>query len=335
MNKVYIIAEAGVNHNGDIKIAEKMIDAAVKAGVDAVKFQAFKASQLCCSFADKAGYQKKNTKNLETQLEMLKKLELDENGHRHLISYCKKQGVMFLSSPFDLQSIELLSSLGMEIFKIPSGEITNVPYLEKIGSLKKKIILSTGMADIEEIKFAVNLLIKQGVLMNSIALLHCCTEYPAPFSSVNLNVMKSIASVFPEVKIGYSDHTKGIEAPIAAVAMGAKIIEKHFTLDRKMEGPDHIASIEPHELKGMVCAIRNIEKAMGDGKKNFEAAERGNRRIVRKSIVALTIIKKGEIFTTSNLTVKRPGDGLSPVNWYDVLGRKSKMDFEEDEQIRL
>lgn len=336
MNKVYIIAEAGVNHNGDVKIAKKMIDAAVNAGVDAVKFQTFKASHLCCSFAQKAEYQKKNVKKKqETQLEMLKKLELDDDGHKSLISYCKSRGIIFLSSPFDLQSIDLLSSLEMEIFKIPSGEITNLPYLEKIGSLKKKIILSTGMADMEEIKFAVDLLIKQGTSMKDISLLHCCSEYPAPFPEVNLNVMKSMSEAFPGIKIGYSDHTIGIEIPIAAVAMGAKIIEKHFTLDRKMKGPDHAASIEPVELQGMVCAIRNIEMAMGDGMKKAGSMEVKNRKLVRKSIVAQTKIKKGEIFSIQNLTVKRPGDGISPLRWYDVLGKKAEKDFKEDEYITV
>ena len=335
MNKVFIIAEAGVNHNGNIKTAEKMIDIAVKAGADAVKFQTFKAGRMCCSFAGKAEYQKQNTGNRETQFEMLKRLELDEKAHTHLLSYCKKQNIVFLSSPFDLQSIEFLFSLGMEIFKIPSGEITNVPYLEKIGSLAKKIILSTGMADMEEVKFAVDILKNQGALMENIALLHCCTQYPAPFSSVNLNAIKSLAKVFPEARIGYSDHTQGIEIPIASVAMGATIIEKHFTLDRTMNGPDHIASIEPDELKGMVCAIRNIERAMGNGEKKAGLTEIKNKKVVRKSIVALSDITKGEIFTTRNLTVKRPGDGLSPVKWHDLLGKKAKKDFLQDEQITL
>ncbi|MCD4722126.1 MAG: N-acetylneuraminate synthase [Desulfobacula sp.] len=335
MNKVFIIAEAGVNHNGNIKTAEKMIDIAVKAGADAVKFQTFQARELCCVSAEKAEYQKKNGDGKETQFEMLKRLELDDDAHNYLISYCKKQGITFLSSPFDLKSIELLSSLGMKIFKIPSGEITNVPYLEKIGSLGKKIILSTGMADMEEIEFALDVLINTGTLPNDITLLHCCSQYPAPMDDVNLLAMKSMAKSFPGVKIGYSDHTQGIEVAIAAVAMGASVIEKHFTLDRTMDGPDHVASIEPDELKGMVCAIRNIEKAMGDGEKKAQSVETANKRIVRKSIVAQFGIKKGEIFTSWNLAVKRPGNGLSPVKWYEVLGKKAKKDFLQDEQITL
>ncbi|MFH2091048.1 MAG: N-acetylneuraminate synthase [Pseudomonadota bacterium] len=335
MNKVFIIAEAGVNHNGSVKTAKKMIDAAVAARVDAVKFQTFNASELCCVSAQKADYQKKNKGNKETQFEMLKRLELDQDAHHQLMQYCKANGITFLSSPFDLDSIHFLSQLGMTIFKIPSGEITNLPYLERVGSIAQKIILSTGMADMEEIAFAVNTLFTSGMSLNAITLLHCCSQYPAPMDGVNLNAMKTMAQAFDKVKIGYSDHTQGIETAIAAVAMGACVIEKHFTLDRTMDGPDHMASIEPNELKGMVCAIRNIEKAMGDGIKRPGPVEIENKKVVRKSIVAGKNIKKGEKFSQDNLKIKRPGTGISPIEWYHVIGKTAQQNFKPDDLIVL
>jgi len=335
MEPVFIIAEAGVNHNGSLDIAEKLVDAAVDAGADAVKFQAFKAVELSCQKTPMAEYQIRNIKKKESQLKMLQDLELDRKSHFHLMEYCRRKKIIFMSSPFDLESINLLISLGIRMFKIPSGEITNIPYLEKIGSQKKKVIMSTGMADMQEVEFAVNILKNKGTLAENIALLHCCTEYPVPFSNVNLNAMKSMGAVFPQSRIGYSDHTMGIEIPIAAAAMGAQIIEKHFTMDKTMDGPDHVASIEPHELKGMVCAIRNIEKAMGDGIKKAQPAEMKNKTIVRKSIVAGKNIKKGEIFSHNNLKIKRPGSGISPIEWYNVIGQTAKKNFKYDDLIRL
>jgi N,N'-diacetyllegionaminate synthase len=335
MDNIFIIAEAGVNHNGDLKIAKKLIDAAVNAGANAVKFQTFVAQNLCSRTAPKAGYQKKNTNNKETQFQMLNSLELNKTAHKELISYCKKQNIIFMSSPFDLDSIDLLYSLGIDIFKIPSGEITNLPYLEKIGSLKKKIIMSTGMAELGEVRFAVKILVNSGSSKNDISLLHCCTDYPADFKNVNLRVLNTLTEIFSGFQIGYSDHTTGFEASVAAVAMGAKIIEKHFTLDKLMDGPDHKASIDPEELKGMVCAIRNIEKALGDGIKKSTDAEIKHRAIVRKSIVAIKNIKKGEVFSLANIGIKRPGNGISPTKWYNVQGMSAKKDFVKDEFITI
>ncbi len=335
MNSIYIIAEAGVNHNGEIKLAEKLVDAAAKAGADAVKFQAFQTDEMVCDDAPMADYQIENTQKQDSQYDMLKKLELDEAGHQHLIHCCNQRKISFMSSAFDLKSIDMLDTLGLPIFKIPSGEITNVPYLEKIGSLGKKVFLSTGMADLEEVQFAVELLTRSGTVMKNITLLHCCTNYPAAFTDVNLKAIQSMADHFPEAAIGYSDHTKGIEAAIAAAAMGARVIEKHFTLDKTLKGPDHVASLDPVELKGMVCAIRNIEKAMGDGVKKAAPSEIKNKAIVRKSIVAAGKIKKGEIFSEKNLTVKRPGNGISSINWHKILGRTAGKNYEPDEQIKL
>lgn len=333
MNRTFIIAEAGVNHNGDIGTAEHLIDAAVNAGADAVKFQTFRAGDICSKSAPRAEYQDKNTGTDESQLLMLKKLELDHKAHTRLMAHAAKRNIRFMSSPFDLNSIDLLYALGLEVFKIPSGEITNLPYLEKIGSLQKNIILSTGMADMAEIQLAVNILEKQGCKRNQISLLHCCTEYPAMPEHVNLKAILTLKTAFPGMCIGYSDHTQGIDIALAAVAMGAGIIEKHFTLDKSMQGPDHRASLDPHELKGMVCAIRNIEKALGDGKKIPTPSEIKNRMVVRKSIVALKNIKKGEIFSQSNITIKRPGTGISPLEWYRVLGKKAGRNFEPDDLI--
>ena len=332
MEKVFIIAEAGVNHNGSIELAKRLIDRAAEAGADAVKFQSFKAENLVTKTAKKAEYQETATGVAENQFQMIKKLELDYEKHGELMNYCQEKGIMFLSSPFDLESIDLLHKLELEIFKIPSGEITNLPYLRKIGKLKKKVILSTGMSTLGDIEQALDILRENGT--DDITVLHCNTEYPTPMKDVNLNAMKTIRDAF-KVEVGYSDHTLGIEIPIAAVALGATIIEKHFTLDKTMEGPDHRASLEPNELKAMVTAIRNIENAMGDGVKKLTESESKNIKIARKSIVASQNIKKGEIFTEENLTVKRPGDGISPMIWDHVIGKIAKQDFKEDEKIEL
>ena len=332
MKKVIIIAEAGVNHNGSIELAKRLIDRAAEAGADAVKFQSFKAENLVTKNAKKAEYQETATGTAENQFQMIKKLELDYEKHGELMNYCQEKGIMFLSSPFDLESIDLLHKLELEIFKIPSGEITNLPYLRKIGKLKKKVILSTGMSTLGDIEQALKILRENGT--DDITILHCNTEYPTPMKDVNLNAMNTIRDAF-KVEVGYSDHTLGIEIPIAAVALGATIIEKHFTLDKTMEGPDHRASLEPDELKSMVIAIRNIEKAMGDGVKKLTESESKNIKIARKSIVASQNIKKGEIFTEENLGIKRPGDGISPMNWDQVLGKIAKQDFKEDEKIEI
>ena len=331
-NKIFIIAEAGVNHNGSLELAKKMIDVAAEADADAVKFQTFKAEKVISKYAQKAEYQKKTTAADESQLDMIKKLELDAAAHQTLIDYCKKKNIRFMSTPFDLESIGLLNKLGLEIFKIPSGEITNLPYLRKIGSLKKKTILSTGMADLGEIEDALDVLIGTGTARKDITILHCNTEYPTPYEDVNLKAMQNIAAAF-NVKVGYSDHTLGIEVTVAAVALGASIIEKHFTLDKNMEGPDHKASLEPHELRAMVKAIRNIEKALGDGIKKPSPSELKNKPITRKSIVAACDIKKGEVFTNNHITVKRPGTGISPMRWDEIVGKTSTKDYHEDDLI--
>lgn len=333
-NKIFIIAEAGVNHNGDVETAKKMIDAAVKAGADAVKFQTFVPEDLVSKKAPKAEYQKSTTDAGESQLEMLKKLSLSADVHKELIEHCKKRKIQFLSTPFDMDSINLLNNSGLETFKIPSGEITNFPYLKKIGSLKKKIIMSTGMADMKEIGRAMKILVEAGSLKDDITLLHCNTEYPTPLEDVNLLAMVSMKKRFG-VKVGYSDHTLGIEIPVVAAALGAEVIEKHFTLDRKAEGPDHRASLEPEDLEAMVSAIRNIEKATGNGIKKPSPSEMKNMVIARKSIVALKAIKKGEVFTEKNITAKRPGSGISPMKWDSVIGKKAKRDFEPDEMIEV
>jgi len=331
-HKTFIIAEAGVNHNGRIDLAKQMIDVALEAGADAVKFQTFKTENLVSKNAPKADYQKVSTGSSESQFEMIKKLELDENAHKILFEYCLDKNIHFLSSPFDLDSIDLLNKLGMEIFKIPSGEITNLPYLRKIGGLNKKVIMSTGMADLKEVEDALDMLIKAGTELKNITVLHCNTEYPTPIEDVNLQAMLTIAQAFG-VSFGYSDHTLGIEVPIAAVALGACVIEKHFTLDKNMEGPDHKASLEPHELKAMVKAIRNIEKAFGDGIKKPSTSEIKNKPIARKSIVAACDIKKGEVFTNNHITVKRPGTGISPMRWEEIVGKPSTKDYRKDDLI--
>lgn len=332
MNKVFIIAEAGVNHNGDISLAKQLVDVAVSAGADAVKFQTFKAEKLVCKNAEKAAYQKETTNQAESQLEMLKKLELSEEMHDQLIDYCKKKGILFLSTPFDVDSVDYLIELGIEIIKIPSGEITNYPYLRKIAQTGKKVILSTGMSSLKEVREAVEVLKEYG--NKDIAVLHCNTEYPTPFTDVNLKAMLTMRDELG-VKVGYSDHTMGIEIPIAAVAMGAQIIEKHFTLDKTMDGPDHKASLEPHELKAMINAIRNVENALGTGVKEPSESEQRNIGIVRKSIVAKYAIKKGEVFSEENLVTKRPGTGVSPMKWNEIIGTVAGKDYKEDDLIEL
>lgn len=332
MKKVYIIAEAGVNHNGDINTAKRLVKAAKEAGADVVKFQTFRSDHLASKYAQKAEYQLHTTDEKETQKEMLKKLELTYDMHVELIQHCREVGIDFLSTPFDMDSIELLERVGMNLYKIPSGEITNLPYLRKIGSLKKPVILSSGMSTMEEVREAVKILKENGA--TDVSVLHCNTQYPTPMTDVNLKVINSMKKELG-ICVGYSDHTQGIEVPIAAVAMGAEIIEKHFTLDRTMEGPDHRASLEPDELKAMIKAIRNIEKALGDSEKKPTPSEKNNIIVVRKSIVARRRIETGEIFSDDNITTKRPGNGLSPMLWDSVVGTASKRKYEEDELIEL
>lgn len=327
MNKVFIIAEAGVNHNGSLELAKKLVDIAFEAGCDAVKFQTFKAENVVSKNAQKAEYQKNTTGSDETQLEMVKKLELSFESFKKINEYCKNKGILFLSTPFDLESIDFLASLEMPIFKIPSGEITNLPYLRKINSLQKKVILSTGMATLDEIEEALKVLKDC-----EITLLHANTQYPTPTEDANLSAMKTLKDKF-EVEVGYSDHTLGIEISIAAVAMGACVIEKHFTLDKNLEGPDHKASLEPNELKQMVKSIRNIEKAFGNGQKIPSKSEIPNIEIARKSIVAKIAIKKGEVFSEQNITVKRPAKGICPMKWDEIIGTVSQKNYEEDELI--
>ena len=326
-NNTFIIAEAGVNHNGSVDLAKKLIDVAKNCGCDAVKFQTFIAKNVVSKFAKKAQYQIENTNNDESQLEMIKKLELSFTDFLELKNYCDIQKIIFMSTPFDLESIDFLASLKMTIFKIPSGEITNLPYLRKINSLKTKVILSTGMANLEEIADALKILQDCEV-----SILHANTQYPTPMEDVNLNAMLTIKNKF-NVEIGYSDHTQGIEIAIASVAIGAKIIEKHFTLDKKMAGPDHIASLEPEELKAMVNSIRNIEKAFGDGIKRPSKSEINNIEIARKSIVAKVKINKGEVFSEKNITTKRPALGISPMKWDEIIGSIAQKNYEEDELI--
>lgn len=334
-NKVIVIAEAGVNHNGDIAKAKTLIDKGAEAGVDYVKFQTFKAGNLVTKQAKRAAYQDINTQDNDSQYEMLKKLELPQAVHQELIDYCAQKGVKFLSTGFDTESLEFLAQLGITIAKIPSGEITNLPYLRKVATLFPEVILSTGMATITEIKDAVKVLTDNGVSKDKITVLHCNTEYPTPMEDVNLKAMLHIQQEVG-VNIGYSDHTLGIEVPIAAVALGASVIEKHFTLDKTLPGPDHKASLEPEELKAMVSAIRNIEKAVGgSGIKEVSTSEAKNKPIARKSIVATKTIKKGDLFSVENLTVKRPGTGISPMQWDEVIGKTAKKDFEEDDLIEL
>ena len=335
MKNVTIIAEAGVNHNGSVELAKKLVDAAAAAKVDYIKFQTFKSEGVVTKKAEKAQYQKESTGSEEnTQLEMIKKLEISYEGYLEIRDYCNQKGVKFFSTSTDPQSVEFLASLDMDMWKIPSGEVTNYPFLCKIASYNKPTIFSLGMSDMDMVHDAVEVLLENGLDKENLILLHCNTEYPTPFEDVNLLAMKAIEKEFG-VKVGYSDHTLGIEVPIAAVAMGADVIEKHFTLDRNMEGPDHKASLEPDELLEMVKSIRNIEKALGDGVKRITESERRNMIIARKSIVAARDIKKGEVFTNENLTTKRPGDGISPMRWKEVLGKVAKCNFEEEEKIEL
>jgi len=328
---VYIIAEAGVNHNGSFNLACKLVDAAKAAGVDCIKFQTFKSENLVSHTAQKAEYQK-NTTGEGSQVDMLKKLELSYDEFLALKEYCDKIGICFLSTPFDFESIDFLNSIDMPFWKIPSGEVTNYPYLVDLAKTGKPIVMSTGMCSLDEIKEAIDVLKDNGT--KDIKLLHCNTEYPTPFEDVNLKAMQTMREAF-ELEVGYSDHTKGIEVPIAAVALGATVIEKHFTLDRNMDGPDHKASLEPDELKLMVESIRNIEKALGNGDKTPSQSEKKNIGVARKSIVAKKNIKYGDILTDENITVKRPGTGISPMKWNEVIGTRAIRDFEEDELIEL
>lgn len=332
MKHVFIIAEAGDNHNGRFDLALQLVDKAVEAGADCVKFQTFVTENVISKFAEKAEYQIESTGAGESQYEMVKKLELSFDQFREIQAYCKKKGILFLSTPFDLDSIKFLEEIHIPFFKIPSGEITNLPYLIKIANTGKDVILSTGMSTIEEIGNALKILRQNGA--GKITLLHCNTEYPTPYEDVNLRAMDTLRKTFG-VEVGYSDHTKGIEVPIAAAALGAVIVEKHFTLDCNMEGPDHQASLEPEELKQMVVGIRNIEKTLGSDEKFPTESERKNISIARKSIVAGRNIKKGELLTEKNLSVKRPGDGISPMEWYNVIGTEAVRDFGEDELIQL
>lgn len=328
---VYIIAEAGVNHNGSFELACKLVDAAKNAGVDCIKFQTFKSKNLVSHTAQKAEYQKETTGD-SSQQDMLKKLELSYDEFIALKEYCDKAGITFLSTPFDFDSIDFLNSINMPFWKIPSGEVTNLPYLLALAKTEKPVVMSTGMCDMTEIQAAIDVLKKNGT--KEIKLLHCNTEYPTPFEDVNLKAMQTMRDVFG-MEVGYSDHTKGIEVPVAAVALGATVIEKHFTLDRNMEGPDHKASLEPDELAAMVSSIRHIEKALGTGDKTPSPSEKKNITVARKSIVAKKDIKAGEELTVENITVKRPGTGISPMKWFDVLGTTAVRDFIEDELIEV
>ena len=331
-----IIAEAGVNHNGSLELAKQLVDKAVEAGVDYIKFQTFKASKLVTKAAKQAEYQQKNIgKGGESQYQMLKKLELSPADYDVLKTYCAEKGIKFFSTAFDFDSIEYLHSLNLGLWKIPSGEVTNYPFLKRVAAYNERTILSTGMCDMEDVRAAVEALFRNGLSKENLILLHCNTEYPTPFEDVNLKAMDALRKEFG-VEVGYSDHTRGIEVPIAAVALGATVIEKHFTLDRNMEGPDHNASLEPDELKAMVSAIRNIEKAVGgDGTKHISDSERKNIVVARKSIVAARNIRVGELLTEDNLTVKRPGTGISPMRWEEVVGTKAIRNFQEDELIEL
>lgn len=331
---VMVIAEAGVNHNGSLALAKKMIDAAKDAGADYIKFQTFIPKELVAKDAQKAEYQKKTTGTGESQQEMLEKLALTFEDFKELKEYCKEVGVGFLSTPFDFESIEFLKGLDLDFWKIPSGEVTNLPYLKRLAATGKPIVLSTGMCTLQEVGAAVRILETEGVKRQDITLLQCNTEYPTPYKDVNLLAMLKMQEAF-NVSVGYSDHTKGIEIPLAATALGAAVIEKHFTLDRQMEGPDHKASLEPQELKSMISSIRHIEQAMGDGEKRPSESEKKNIPVARKSIVAKTWIREGEVFTEENLTLKRPGTGISPMKWEEIIGRKADRDYQEDEQIEI
>jgi len=332
--RTLIIAEAGVNHNGDLALAKQLIDMAAEAGADLVKFQTFSADRLATRTAQKADYQTQSTDGKESQYEMLRRLELTIEMHKELIAHCAARNIGFFSTGFDIESIDLLVNLGQDHFKIPSGEITNLPYLRHIGQLGKAVILSTGMATLGEIEAAINVLEQAGTPHPRITVLHCTTEYPTPMAEVNLRAMQSIGAAF-SVAVGYSDHTSGIEVAIAAAALGATVIEKHFTLDRDLPGPDHKASLEPEELKAMVTAIRNVEIALGDGIKRLTSSEVRNKPVARKSLVANQVIKAGSVFNAQNITAKRPGTGISPMRWDDVMGCTARRDFVVDEMIEL
>lgn len=338
MKKVFIVAEIGCNHNGDKNIAKKMVDEAKRCGVDAVKFQAFKARDLISCYAPKAEYQKVTTGTTDSQLEMTEKLELSHDELMELKTYAESIGLTVFSTPFDMGSIEFLDSIGQKLWKIPSGEITNLPYLQRIGGIKrdgKKIILSTGMATVDEMKTCINILIEAGTEEKDIILLHCNTEYPTPDYDVNILAINDLKRNFPNVKVGFSDHSVGYIAAIAATVLGIELIEKHFTLDKNFEGPDHKASANPEELKALVKNVRRIEVMAGNGTKIVTESERKNKIVARKSIVALTKISAGEVFTENNITCKRPGNGISPLHWYDILGKTAERDFNEDELITM
>lgn len=331
---VLVIAEAGVNHNGSLELAKSLIDAAAEAGADYVKFQTFKAKSLVTNSAPKAEYQVKNAGADESQFDMIRRLELSEQMHEELWDYCEKKNIGFLSTGFDTESVDYLKNLGIDLFKVPSGELTNLPFLRHIGALNRNVILSTGMACLGEIEEAIDAVEKAGTPRMNITVLHCTTEYPTPMQDVNLRAMHNIGAAMG-VRVGYSDHTPGIEVPIAATALGATVIEKHFTLDRTLPGPDHLASLEPDELNAMVAGIRNIEIALGDGIKRPSASELKNKPIARKSLVAARNIDAGEFFSPENLTAKRPGTGVSPMRWDEVIGRPAPRGFSEDELIEL
>ncbi|MBX7045906.1 MAG: N-acetylneuraminate synthase [Ignavibacteria bacterium] len=334
MKKTFVIAEAGVNHNGQLDLAYKLVDEAVKAGADAVKFQTAVPELVMTEYATKAEYQITNTGEAGSQIEMAKKIHLPLDAYKGLKEYCEKNNIIFLSTPFDMKSLELLLSFNMPYMKVPSGEITNYPYLKRIGEQNMNVIISTGMSTLDDVRECLDLIISSGTDKNKITLLHCTTEYPAPLQDVNLKAMLTLKDTFG-VNVGYSDHTKGIEISIAAAAMGATVIEKHFTLDKNMEGPDHVASLEPNELAEMVRCIRNVDLAMGDGVKQIVSSEEKNIVIARKSILAAHDINEGEIFTDKNLIVKRPGNGINPMRWNEVVGRKAKRKFSKDELIEL
>lgn len=334
MKKVFIIAEAGVNHNGSLKMAKAMVDEAQRAGADAIKFQTFKADELVVADAPKAAYQIKTTGKNESQKAMLKRLELSYDDFATLAAYCHQKKVMFLSTAFDLESLAFLNRLKMRVFKVPSGEVTNLPMLRAVARLKKKVILSTGMATLREVKEAVEVLCAAGLPKSALTVLHCHTDYPTKFSDVNLSAMRTLKDHLG-VQVGYSDHTMGIEAAVAAAALGASVIEKHFTLDRSLPGPDQKTSLDPQELKRMVESIRHVEMAIGNGRKVPTPSEMANRGIVRRSIVASRMIKKGEKFTSENMTVKRPSGGISPMHWDSVIGRSARRNFRPDERIVL
>jgi N,N'-diacetyllegionaminate synthase len=333
-NHVLVIAEAGVNHNGDLGLARRLVEEAARAGADLVKFQTFSADRLVTQSAKKADYQRQTTDATESQHAMIRRLELSEEAHRMLAEHCRQYGIGFFSSGFDVPSIDLLAALGLDRFKIPSGEITNLPYLRHIGRLGKPVILSSGMSRLDEIESALRVLEAAGTRRELVTILHCNTEYPTPMTDVNLRAMQTIKNAFG-VAVGYSDHTEGTEVAVAAVALGATVIEKHFTLDRNLPGPDHRASLEPDEFKAMVRAIRNIELALGDGIKRPSPSESKNLPIARKSVVAARQIRAGELFSAENLAVKRPGTGISPMRWDEVIGQIARRDFEPDELIEL